>query len=168
MDCIRNDRRGVEILTDYCAGRLEPAQTAEFEAHMEQCSACREMAAAQRSIWEMLDAWAPVEVSEDFDARLYRRIARDEAAPAWKQWLEHVLRPATPYGWWKPLVSAAVAAGVLSLALLVRMPERTAPMPKNAPVATVSSSAEEIDLQQVVQALDDLDALAPSGQTGRL
>ena len=75
MDCIKNNQQGAEILTDYCAGTLDPGGRAEIETHTRQCAECRAMVEAQSAVWEMLDAWTPVEASRNFDARLYARIA---------------------------------------------------------------------------------------------
>ena len=166
-DCIKNDEHGIEILTEYCAGTLDSAAAANIDRHIAECVQCRELVEAQQSVWEMLDAWKPVEVSENFDARLYARIGQEQAAPTWRRWLGRILRPATPYAWWKPVVPVALAAGVLSVALLTRVPERVEPVgAKNTFASKAVSSAEEIDLQQVQQALDDIEVLAPSGPAG--
>jgi|HubBroStandDraft_4_1064222.scaffolds.fasta_scaffold294772_1 anti-sigma factor RsiW len=170
MDCIKKNRQGVEILTDYCAGILDPAAAAEIDVHIAQCADCREMVEAQRIVWEMLDAWNPLEVSRDFDARLYARIAQEQAEPVWRRWLGRVFRPATPYAWWKPAVSLAAAGAVLALALVVGVPDKT-PFAHTTPSAfkstTVQAAAgyEEVDLDQVQQALDDLEIVTPAGQS---
>jgi len=182
MDCIKDNKQGVEILTDYCAGILDPTVAAAIDSHIEQCAECRVMVEAQRSVWEMLDAWTPLEVSRNFDARLYARIAEERAAPAWRQWLGRLFRPATPYQWWKPAVSLAAAGAMLSLALLVGLPDKLPFAHTAAPVYkaqtayksayknTTAQSApgslaasEDIDLEQVQQALDDMELLTPVG-----
>jgi anti-sigma factor RsiW len=179
MDCIKNNKRGVEILTDYCAGILDPQIAFEIDIHIAQCAECRRMVEAQRTVWEMLDAWTPLEVSPNFDARLYARIAEERAEPAWRRLLDRVLRPATPYSLWKPAVSLAAAGAMVALALVVGIPENM-PFTHTAPPATKSAAvhlnptgqagagAEEIDLQQVQQALDDLEMLTPVGQSSPL
>jgi anti-sigma-K factor RskA len=175
MDCIKNNKQGVEILTDYCAGILDPKVAFEIDTHIAQCADCRELVEAQRTVWEMLDAWTPPEVSRNFDARLYARIAQERALPVWRQWFERVFRPATPYQLWKPAVSLAAAGAVAALALLVvpgGLTDRT-PFTEPAPSAHKTPSAfknttvqvpagsEDIDLDQVQQALDDMDLLTP-------
>jgi anti-sigma-K factor RskA len=180
MDCIKNNKQGVEILTDYCAGILNPKVAFEIDSHIQQCAECREMVEAQRTVWEMLDAWTPPEVSPTFDARLYARIAEERTLPVWRQWLDRVFRPATPYQLWKPAVSLAAAGAVAALALLVLPGGMTDKSPfthtaykstsayktpsafKNTTVQSAPGS-EEIDLDQVQQALDDMDLLAPVG-----
>ncbi|HEY7337346.1 MAG TPA: zf-HC2 domain-containing protein [Bryobacteraceae bacterium] len=146
MACLQYDPQGAEILMDYCAGKLDGTRSAELEAHIEECFSCKEAVDGQRRLWETLDAWKPVEVSPGFDATLYSRIAAEAERPWWRRAL------------WKPLIPVA-AAGVLALAL-VRMP----PSPP-APVKTPVASSDRIDLQQVEQALDDMDMLTPVGQT---
>jgi len=181
--CIKNDKRGVEILTDYCAGILDPAVAIEIDTHVEQCAECRKMVEAQRVVWEMLDAWTPLEVSRNFDARLFARISDEQAEPGWRQWLRRLFVPATPYRFWKPAVSLAAAGGVVALALAVLpgvIPERDLGQTayktayksayKSTAVQASMSGSEEIDLEQVQQALDDMELLTPVGQTpsGRL
>jgi anti-sigma factor RsiW len=180
MDCIKNNKRGVEILTDYCAGILDPAVAFEIDTHIAQCAECLKMVEAQRMVWEMLDVWTPLEVSRNFDARLYARIAEEQAEPLWRQWLRRVFLPPTPYRLWKPAVSLAAAGAVVGMALIVGVPGVGVPdkMPfahpapsayKNTTVQAKASS-EEIDLEQVQQALDDMELLTPVGQSpsGRL
>lgn len=179
MDCIKNNKRGVEILTDYCAGILDPKIAFEIDTHIAQCAECRRLVEAQRTVWEMLDAWTPLEVSPNFDARLYARIAEERAEPAWRKWLGRVFRPATPYRIWKPAVSLAAAGAVVALALVVLPPfaPTAPPVPKSAAVhmnpahtntaGQTGAGSEEIDLEQVQQALDDLEMLTP-GQSSPL
>lgn len=179
MDCITKHKRGAEILTDYCAGTLDPALAAQIDAHTRECADCKRVVEAQRSVWQMLDTWAPVKVSNDFDSRLYARIAAENAAPAWRRWVSRLLQPASPYALWKPAASLAVAGAIVSLLVIARVPRQQGPEQKSVaqvvvqpsaetaavPVASKSTvksgKAEEIDLQQLQQALDDLDVVAP-------
>src|SRR5208283_1960459 len=98
---------------------------------------------------------------------LYARIAEERAAPAWRQWLGRLFRPAAPYGIWKPAASLAAAAVVVALVSSgLRVPD--APLIANKDVAnkealyngtgvrpaTVHQGvAADIDLDQVQQAL---------------
>jgi anti-sigma-K factor RskA len=173
MDCIKDNKQGVEILTDYCAGILDPAVAFEIDTHIAQCAECREMVEAQHTVWQMLDAWTPLEVSPNFDARLYARIADEQAEPAWRQWLRRVFL--SPYRLWKPAVSLAAAGAVVALALVMGVPHQTPSAYKTQPahkstMVQAAAGSEEIDLQQVQQALDDMELLTPVGQSpsGRL
>ena len=124
--------RNAEVLLDYCAGTLEPARAAEFATHIDACGDCRRVVETQRQVWGALDAWTPLEVSPDFDARLYARIAREQAAPQWRRWF------------WKPAVPLALACAVLAVGFLVRTPNE-----------------DKLDIQQVERTLEDLDMLTP-------
>jgi hypothetical protein len=168
MGCIKNNKKGVEILTDYCAGTLDPAVAFEIDTHIEQCAECRRMVEAQRVVWEMLDAWTPLEVSRNFDTRLFARIAAEQVEPGWRQWVRRVFLPAAPHRLWKPAVSLAAAGAAVALALVVGLPDRiqfnhTAPAVYKSTTVQASAGAEEIDLQQVQQALDDMELLTPVG-----
>ncbi len=162
MDCekILKEREGVANLAiDYCAGSLEPARAAEFERHLSECGDCARIVVAQREVWESLDGIGAPEVSNDFDARLYARIAQEEAAPTWRKWLNRILKPAAPVAaisMWKPALSMAALCGLLAVGLMLRTPE---------PVANTSQiETQHVDIEQVANALDELDLLMPAAQ----
>jgi len=160
MNCITKDSKGAESVMDYCAGTVDPAEAAAIEEHLRECAGCREMVEAQRDLWQTLDAWKPIEVSPDFDARLYARISQEQAAPWWRRMWQ---LPA-PLFFSKPASSvAAVAAvaAVLTLIVVVGMPGTNTVPPAKAPVQK-HQVTERIDIQEVQQALDDLDLLSPS------
>ena len=152
MIALKNNKQGAEILTDYCAGTLDPVRTSELETHLQECAECRNLAEAQRAVWGMLEVWKPIEVSPDFDAKLYARIARERTESGWRRWL-----------FWKPVAALAGVGAVLALALLVRMPDSTSHV-QSDPSRQVQISSEKIDVDQVEQALEDMDLLAPVGQ----
>src|SRR5580658_3301872 len=126
MNCqLMSKGRGavLDMVVDYCAGSMDAEHVAEFERHFAQCAECAAMVAAQRKVWETLDDWGPAEVPEvspDFDARLYARIAHEQTAPAWRRWLNGAM-PAGPRSIWKPAMSAmAMAAACALLAIGLR------------------------------------------------
>jgi anti-sigma factor RsiW len=133
-----------EIFVAYSAGSLAPLEESNLERHMEGCSACRDMAAAQQQVWAALDAWTPASVDSNFDAKLYSRIAVDRQLPWWKHdW--------TPSRSWKPAMPVAAACAALLTAFLIRTP-----IVDHAPNAGVQP---RIDMEQVERALDDIDML---------
>lgn len=151
MECpIHN--QAAEIIIDYCAGTLEVSRKSEFERHMAQCAECSRVVSAQRELWETLDRFPAPEVSPDFDARLYARIAQEDAAPAWVRWMRRVLQPPVGVAAWKAAVSLAAACAVLAAGLLVRIPHPADPQ---------QIRVEHVDLEQVQTALDDIDVLMP-------
>jgi anti-sigma factor RsiW len=162
MICFEHNQQGAEILMDYCAGKLDPVRASELAAHLQECAECRKLADAQSAVWEMLEVWKPIEVSSDFDAKLYARIARELREPAWLRWSRRIFRPATPRPFWKPVASLAAVGAVLFLAVM-RMPDTTSHVPSD-PSFKAQVSSEKIDVDQVEQALEDLDMLAPVGQ----
>ncbi len=143
MTCIARDKGGAEVLMDYGAGTLDPVRRAAIDEHIRECGECRHLVEAQRGLWQTLDAWKPIEVSPDFDAKLYARIAQTQAEPWW-------------YRMWKPALSIAAVAAVATVLFVAR------PEPKIAPAAPSSAQVQRIDIQQVQQALDDLDLLTPA------
>jgi len=144
MICPTKDKQSAGTLVEYCAGTLDPARASEFEQHAAECVECGRQVARQRALWQTLDQWTPAEVSPDFDARLYARIAREEAAPLWKKWLA--------LGWKPALVTAAAGAAIL-IGLLVHSPQPPA-------------RADMVDIDQVEHALEDLDMLTPLPAAG--
>ena len=145
MTCFAKDRAGAEVLMDFCSGMLDPAQAAGVEQHIRECSGCREAVDAQRGLWQTLDAWKPIEVSRDFDARLYARIAQADAEP----WYLRM---------WKPVVSVAALATVVAVMFVAR---------PGSTVAPPAPTTQKINIQEVQQALDDLDLLNPAAANVR-
>jgi anti-sigma factor RsiW len=144
MICLSANKQGAELLLDYLGGTLDTTLRAELERHAEQCAECRDLLAVSKRMEE----WPAPPVSSDFDARLYARIAREEAARPW--WRKLIWRPAFP---------VAVAAGaVLVLALFVNGPGAGT---ETNETPTQVRPANGADIEQVEQALEDLELLMP-------
>jgi hypothetical protein len=111
---------------------------AELARHIQECADCCGLA----SVWERLDEFAVPEVTPGFDARLYARIAREEARLSWTSWRRWL---------WPPVAPLAAAAAVAALVLFLNVP--------GSPDAAKQASKAEIE--QVAQAVDDLDLLTP-------
>jgi len=154
MECINKAKDGADILVDYCCGALSGTRATEIVKHIADCGDCRRLVEAQRELWRTLDQWAVPEVSQNFDARLYARIAQEESGPAWQRWARRILQPAVPVAVWKPAVSLVAACAMLAVGLMVRTPE-----PVENPIQV--RSAEHVDIEQVASALDDLEMLTP-------
>lgn len=144
MECPVQNPEHADLLLNYCARRLDPETAAVLERHMEHCEACRAFGAAQRTVWEALEVWEAMPVSEEFDRRLYDRISREERRGFWGG----LVHP-----WWppklRPALSLAAASAVAVVALLVQSP-RSAPGP---------AEVEVMDAEQVERALNDLEML---------
>jgi len=142
--CPFENGNGAEVVLAYGARTLAPDESAAFERHMSACARCRELAAAQRSVWSALDAWTPEPISSNFDEKLYQRILEEEHSPWWQRLLRAnwSLRPAMP---------VAAACGVLIAAFLLRSPEPT--------LAPPSGSPPKVRIEQLERALDDIDML---------
>jgi anti-sigma factor RsiW len=158
MNCPTKRNEDAETLLDYCARKLSPTQTAEFEIHLKQCADCSRLVDAQKEVWGALEAWTPAPVSMNFDARLYARIAQEQAAPAWQTWLRRIFQPPIPYPMWKSAVPLVAACALLAAGLSMRMPD--APNPSHPQL-----HADKVDIEQVEQALEDFDILTPPAQT---
>ena len=154
MNCLMQMKEGAELLLDYCSGSLDARRAAEIEKHIESCGDCRRAVEAQGGLWATLDRWTPPAVSTGFDARLYQRIAQEQSAPPWRQWLRRIFEPAVPVAMWKPVVSLAAACAVLVIAMAVRTPE--------IPDAGKQIRTEKVDIEQVANALEDLEMLTPA------
>ncbi len=157
MNCPTKTNEDAEILLDYCAQTLSPLQTAEFEIHLKQCGDCSRLVEAQKEVWGALDAWTPAPVSVNFDARLYARIAEEQAAPAWQLWLRRIFQPALPYSLWKSAIPLTAACALLTVGLYVRTAETTHAVKPQL-------RAEQVDIEKVEQTLEDFDILTPPAQ----
>jgi len=178
MNCqLASKGRGavLDMVVDYCAGAMDAEPRTEFERHIAHCDECAQMVEAQRAVWESLDQWGQAdvpEVSPDFDARLYARIAQEQTTPAWRRWL-HSLLPAAPGFISKPAISAISAISISAACALLAIGLRTAgwmdPAIKRGPQPVQHTAQMEgdravdthVDIEQVANALDELDLLMP-------
>jgi hypothetical protein len=153
MTCLCKDHDGIERLTEYLGGACTAERRAELELHAQECVECRGLLRA----WNALDEYAAPEVSPDFDAKLYARIGQEKLGwwSGQRTWWQKTLWPSGPLAWWKPAIPVAACAALL-IALLTRVPTST-------PVdGSKQAKAEPVNIEQVEQALEDMDLLAPA------
>jgi len=156
MDCLHNNQQGADLLVQHLSGTLDPARAAELERHEQECPDCRALLA----VWNRLDDLPAPAVSEDFDTRLYARIAEETRLPWWRRmWLPTASR------WrpmWRPALPAAAAAcAVVVLALFIHDPDAVDPVTDDAAKQARIEPNGTGDVEQMVQALDDLELLSP-------
>lgn len=146
--CPLENGNAAELVLAYGARTLAPDQAAAFQRHMLSCAGCRELAAAQQTVWSALDAWTPEPISSNFDEKLYQRIVAEEQSPWWRRLFraDWSLRPAMP---------VAAVCGVLIAAFLLRSPQ-SIPAPQ-------SPAQPKLRIEQVERALDDIDMLKQLG-----
>lgn len=97
-----------ERLDDYAEGMLSERDRKAVADHLESCAACRDEAAALRSLLDAADALPPsLEPERDLWPGVRSRIA-----PARSGWTRVVMR-------WQPLAAAAALAIVVAAALLI-------------------------------------------------
>ena len=149
-----------EILLEYCAGKLGEAQARDFALHLAACDECSRLEAAQRTVWRSLDEWQEPSISPDFNRRLYAAIEREGATQStvvrWFRWFESRWTPVD----WRPILPVGAACLTLIAAVVIGVP--TPPAPTSSETQT---RIEKIDLDQVEQALDDVDLLKNLGSS---
>jgi anti-sigma factor RsiW len=159
MDCPLYSKDTAEVLLDYCSRRLDPQTTAMLERHMEACEACHAFANAQRQVWDALDAWEPVEVSADFDQKLFARMEQEDASSVltrwWRRWSESMAFS------WRPAISVAAACLVIVTGLVLRPTEPVLP-----DAGKSGHHLEAVDIEQVETALEDMEMLKQLQWTG--
>ncbi len=124
---------------------MTPEAESEFVRHMSGCPSCLELAEQQRALWGALDYLQPLPISADFDKRLYARIAQDQP------------RGFFSWNWsWRPAMPVAAACTALIAAFLIR-----GPILDQRPTPAVQH--ENVNIEQVERALDDIDMLKQLG-----
>jgi anti-sigma factor RsiW len=136
MNCL-NENSADQLLA-YFDGTLPESERRALDAHAARCTECR----ALLSVHAQLDAFTAPEVSSDFDAKLYARIAADAAKPWW-----HISN-------WKLVVPISAVAAMLAIGVFVA--QRPAVV-NDSP----NQDKAEIQIPQLEQALDDLELLMP-------
>lgn len=158
MNCFTDHENGMEILLDYCSGTLPAEKSERVAMHARQCPECQRLIDAQRAVFTSLEEFVGPDVSDDFDRRLYTRIAQDNQQPAWKRWLGQ----GDFMQWWKPTLAGGFAAAVLAVVLIVPVRRET----PTEDAGRKQTRIEHVDMEQVEQALEDLDLLAPQPSSG--
>jgi hypothetical protein len=152
MNCPLETPESAQVLLDYCSRQLAPEPAEILERHIAVCGVCREFAENQRAVWQAMDAWEAAPVSADFDSRLYSRI---EAQSSWWELLMRPLRQVTI----RRAVPAIAMAGLLVVVGFVL--ERPGISPVPPPVSAGDrAQVEQVQLEQVENALDTMDVLA--------
>lgn len=126
----------------------EALERREFEAWLERDPELRSISAQQQELWRTMETWEPVELSLDFNRRLYERIDAQEARR-------------NPFlGWFASLrPSFAIGLAVLVVAAASIVVERPAPRPV-AVKAQLAPIADERLREEIDRVLDDLEMLA--------
>lgn len=160
MICLNKNKQGTETLLDYCAGTLEPERAAAVENHARECAACRTLIAEQTNLWKALEEMEAPEISADFDARLYARIASEQARPAWRAWWDRMSLSglSLPGHRWAPLVAGLAATAILAVGLVVNTPLFH---PHTAPDVSRQIRPDAVDVEQLEVTLQDLEILTP-------
>ena len=156
MDCPMKAAGGEEVILAYAGHSLGPEESVEFERHLEGCAECRRIAAAQREVWSALDAWMPPPVSENFDARLFARIAGQER---W-HWHSRLVASLRGIGF-RPMVPVAAACAAVMGVFLLRTPQ--IPSHPAQPQTQTIDARQQMDVNQVERGLDDMEMLRQLG-----
>lgn len=131
----------LEVLVDYCAGRLDAGAAAELRIHIVACADCSRFVAEQEAAWNALDAFETPPVSAGFDSRLWERIEREKHGRAWWQ------------GWWQAAFGRPALAFALALVFVIG----AISLSLTRPAPPVSQTA--LDADRIERALDDMEML---------
>lgn len=140
-----------EWLAQRLADQLPPADQAQLDAHLTQCPACQQEAAALGHIWATLPHLPVPAPSAQLRPRFYAMLAEQEAAaqrPTWPARLGQWLQPLVAQPAWRLAYSALLVAG--GIAIGTQLQKSPAPViatsPARAPVAVSPASAPQVIL----------------------
>jgi hypothetical protein len=154
MKCPLESKHGSDRIMEYCTGALSSEDRSALDWHVSECARCRQLVEAQRSVWNMLDAWEPAPVSEDFNRRLYARIDAEESGRGWiSGWVRAWTARMSPLSW-KPAIPVAAAFMTLVAVIMLQ-----SPAVRQDSVDESKVRVEKVDIHQVERTLEDLDML---------
>lgn len=101
----------LELFSDYVTGQMERALQVAFEAHLQQCRACREGMQSFRVVWEELNQLPRVEAPASLHERILAQVEREQNRPT-----ALAVGKGGRFSWqllWRPQVLAAAALVVI-------------------------------------------------------
>jgi anti-sigma-K factor RskA len=153
-----NKCRFEEMAHLHCMGALSASEREEFEAHMQSCEQCREIARQSSGIREMASALGAEQPLAGLNERIMNGIKRREALGA------PDLRWAFVRRWQRTLAPAALAAcAVLILGLFFSRPNRPAETPVRSAAQTAAVETPGQSLLTRSLAPEDAALLADNG-----
>ncbi len=153
MQCPMQNNEATGFLLDYCDRKLDAANAALVEKHLQICGSCRELVEAQSAVYKSLQAWSAIDASPDFNRRLYARIEAEKRKSG-------ILRLAAMLAErWSLLPRRRVAAFVAVCALLLAAIWIHAPLNSQNGEQEPQAKARPVDVEQVERTLQDLDML---------
>lgn len=167
--CPMQSRENAEILLEYCARTL-PADTLErLDAHVAICPSCRGALAAQQQVWSALDEFdaAELNISPDFDRRLYARIEAEHQDPFWVRGWRKVFQSGQP-GAWRPAFTMSLAAVAAVTLLILQLPNGThdqvspvsqTVMEESTVPSVKTAILDKQDVEHLDTALEDIEML---------
>jgi hypothetical protein len=142
-----------EVLLEFSARRLDGEAAEVLASHMAVCPECTRFGDAQNQVWQALDAWDAMPVSDDFDERLYARIDAEGRRSFWSRLLGDRFA-------WRPAVSIAGALATVVLGVVLVTP----PSRVEQPAVTNSDAVRtDLDAEQVERTLEDIEMLRQLG-----
>jgi hypothetical protein len=159
-----------EVLLDYGAGRLGVARAALLDRHAESCERCARVRAAQISVWNDLDAWKPVPVSESFNRDLWRRIDGDPQLSCRQRMAEktHRVAEAMRRNFWISAAPLAVAALLIVTVAVMNHPGRRQgelPATSTTPAVVTVNDADQLERTlDDIQLIHEVDAVSASAK----
>jgi len=165
-----------EWLTQQVADHLPPTDQAQLAAHLAQCPACQQEAAALGHLWAALPHLPVPAPSAQLRPHFYAMLAEQEAAaqrPAWPERLGQWLRPLVAQPAWRLAYSALLVAGGIAIGTQLQKSPPPAPVaagrPVSAPAVAVAASEQQVILaglaspsaMQRLQAVGQTRDLAP-------
>ncbi|MCC6344625.1 MAG: zf-HC2 domain-containing protein [Bryobacterales bacterium] len=148
---LRAGEENAAQLLDYCHHKLAPEPASAFERHMEHCPACRAFAESQTAVWNALDEFEAMPISEDFDQRLFARLD-EQAAPWWGRVWNRMAASGPRI--WRPAIPVA-AVLLLAAGLWIH------PFSPSAPPTdpSIAKNPDHIDTEQVERTLEDMEMI---------
>ena len=147
---------------DYAAKLLPPAEAAPFETHLEECPDCHEAVQSFSTVLALVDTAesapeldAPMPPLENIEMRVYKRLAATQQETLFSRVRQWFVSFGSLFQWQRTAAASTVVVALITVALIMGNPFRTAPELKSTEIQSADARMEQYRQQDIQRNLEE-------------